>query len=286
MRKIALVTDSTADLTQEIKRKYDIHLVSLNVRFDDREYKGDELISEEFYRLLKESKELPTTSQPSPGQFASLYNRLIEDYDDIISIHLSSGLSGTLNAANLARNALETQKQKNRIHIIDSKNVSAGLGLLVIEAAKSIRKGLTVNQVIDKILDARDNIEMLFVLDTLKYLEKGGRLGRIQSLMGTLLNIKPIIRVEEDGILDTYGKVRGRKKAIEGLVEGFKDLSRGRKYANLAVVHSDAEQAGLYLKEILEDTFELKTSLFNQVGPIIGTYAGPGGVGAAILFEK
>lgn len=280
MKKIALVTDSTADLTEEIKKKYDIHAVSLNVRFEDREFTDNELTSDEFYRRLKEAKKLPTTSQPSPKEFNSLYNKLLEDYHEIISIHLSSGLSGTVNAANLAREGL-----KGKVHIIDSKNISVGIGLLVMEAARNIRKGLGISQIIDRISKARDNIEMLFTLDTLEYLQKGGRIGKVQGFMGTLLNIKPIIRVGDDGIYHTYGKVRGRKKAIDGIVQAFKKLSKGRKQINLAVSHGAAEQVGLHLKQALEDTFELKTTLFSQVGPVIGVHTGPGAIGAAIQFE-
>lgn len=280
MKKIALVTDSTADLTKEIKQKYDIHTVPLNVKFEDREYTDEELGSDEFYRRLREAKKLPTTSQPSPRQLNLLYKKLLENHDEIISIHLSSGLSGTVNAANLAREGLE-----DKVYIIDSKNISVGIGLLVMEAARNIRKGLGTSQIMDKILKARDNIEMLFTLDTLEYLQKGGRIGNVQGFMGTLLNIKPIIRVGDDGIYHTYGKVRGQKKAIDGIVQAFQKLAKGRKQTYLAVSHGAAEQAGLNLKEVLEDAFGLKTTLFSQVGPVIGVHTGPGAIGAAIQFE-
>lgn len=280
MKKIALVTDSTADLTKELKEKYDIHTVSLNIKFDDQEYSDEELTSDQFYRRLKKAKKLPTTSQPSPKQFNLLYNKLLEDHHEIISIHLSSGLSGTLNAANLARKGL-----KGKVHLIDSKNISVGIGLLVIEAAKNIKEGLCISRIIDKISKARDNIEMLFTLNTLEYLQKGGRIGKVQGFMGTLLNIKPIIRVGDDGIYHTYGKVRGQRKAIDGIVQAFRKLSKGRKRIRLAVSHGSAEQVGLQLKEALEDAFQLKTTLFSQVGPVIGVHTGPGAIGAAIQFE-
>lgn len=280
MKKIALVTDSTADLTEEIKKKYDIHTISLNVRFKDQEYADGEITSDEFYRRLAVEKELPRTSQPSPEEISCLYRKLLEEYNEVISIHLSSELSGTLNAANLAKENL-----KGKIHIVDSKTISIGLGLMAMEAARNIKEGLDISQIIDSLSKARKNIETLFTLNTLEYLQKGGRIGKVQSLMGSLLNIKPVVRVGDDGIYHTYGKARSHDKALEGIVKAFKKLANGRKCIHLAVAHGAAQQAGLHLKEALESAFQLRTTLFTQVGPVIGVHTGPGTVGAAIQFE-
>lgn len=280
MGKIALVTDSTADLTANMKKECDVHVISLKIRSGKQEYLAEELSSEEFYQCLLTDKELPKTSQPSPGDFSDLYSRLLKDYQEVISIHLSSGLSGTLNSARIAK-----EKFKDKIHLVDSKTISLGMGLMVMEAAKYIAEGLNSSQILDELKKARKNIETLFTLNTLEFLQKGGRIGKVQSLVGSLLNIKPIIRVGEDGVYHSYAKARGEKKAIDGVVEALLELAKGRKHIRLAVAHGAAEHDGLYLKEALEGTFSIKTSIFTQVGPIIGVHTGPGTVGAAIQFE-
>ncbi|NLZ53615.1 MAG: DegV family protein [Thermoanaerobacteraceae bacterium] len=280
MKKIALVTDSTADLTDEIKNKYNIHVVPLKVRFKEQEYFDYELTSEEFYEKLSQASQLPVTSQPSPEDFGSLYRKLLKDHDEIISIHISSGLSGTINAANIAKEGLN-----GKVHIIDSKTISLGIGLMVTEAARNISEGLSALQIVEGLSKVRRNIETLFTLNTLEYLQKGGRIGKVQGIMGSLLNIKPVVRVGDDGIYHTYKKARSQERALNSIVQAFQDLARGRKHIRLAVAHGAAHQAGQYLKEALENALQLKTSIFTQVGPVIGVHTGPGTVGAAVQFE-
>jgi len=280
MKRIALVTDSTADLTDEIKKEYNIHVVPLKVRFKDKEYFDYEISSEEFYQKLESESQLPVTSQPSPEDFTNIYRQLLQNYDEIISIHISSGLSGTVNAANIAKQTL-----KGNIHIVDSKTISLGIGLMVIEAARSISEGLSALQIVEKLSTVRKNIETLFTLNTLEYLQKGGRIGKVQSVVGTLLNIKPVVRVGDDGIYHTYKKARSQERALNNIVQAFKELANGRKYVQLAVAHGAAYQAGIYLKEALENALQLKASIFTHVGPVIGAHTGPGTVGAAVQFE-
>lgn len=280
MKKIALVTDSTADLSEEIRKEYDIFVIPLKVRFGNREYYDNEISSEEFYRRLSEEKELPQTSQPTPEEFGGLYRKLLKDYREIISIHISSGLSGTLNSAHLAK-----EKLQGKIHVIDSKNISLGMGLMVLEAAKHIKDGLDASQIIGKLSSVRKNIETLFTLNTLEYLQKGGRIGKVQSLFGSLLNIKPVVRVGDDGIYQTYTKARSQQKSLQAIVQAFQELARGRKRIHLSVAHGSAQLAGQYLREVLENALELKVAIFTQVGPVIGVHTGPGTVGAAIQYE-
>ncbi|KUO77860.1 MAG: fatty acid-binding protein DegV [Desulfosporosinus sp. BRH_c37] len=280
MKEIALVTDGTSDLTDEIKKDCDIHVVPLRVRFGDQEYSGGELTSEEFYRRLVKGDELPQTSQPSPEEFGRLYAKLLKEYHDVISVHLSSALSGTFNAAYLAK-----VKFKEKIHLVDSKTLSLGMGLMLMEAARNIKEGQDVTWILNNLAKARKNIETLFTLNTLEYLQKGGRIGRVQGYMGTLLNIKPIIRVGDDGVYHTYGKALSQKRALDSVVQAFRDLSKGRKPIGLVIAHGAAQQAGSYLRETLENAFQLQTTAFTQVGPVIGVHTGPGTVGAAVQFE-
>lgn len=280
MKKIALVTDGTADLTDELKKDYDIHVVPLKVRFGDQEYSGEELTSEEFYSRLVKGDELPKTSQPSPEEFGCLYAKLLEEYQEVISIHISSALSGTFNAAYLAK-----EKFKEKIHLVDSKTLSLGMGLMLMEAARNIKDGQDVTWILDNLAKVRKNIETLFTLNTLEYLQKGGRIGKVQGFVGSLLNIKPIIRVGDDGVYHTYGKAHSQKKALDSVVQAFRDLSKGRKPIGLVIVHGAAQQAGLYIRETLENAFQLQSTAFTQVGPVIGVHTGPGTVGAAVQFN-
>ncbi|AET66503.1 EDD domain protein, DegV family [Desulfosporosinus orientis DSM 765] len=280
MKRIALVTDSTADLTEHVRRDCNIHVIPLKVRFGEREYMDGELSSEEFYQRLNEGVILPKTSQPTPEEFSRLYSKLLEEYHEIISVHISTALSGTFNAANLAK-----EKFKEKIHLVDSKSISLGAGLMVMEVAKYIKEGQDVEGILENIKKARKNIETLFTLNTLEYLQKGGRIGKVQGFMGSLLNIKPIIRVGDDGVYHTYGKAHSQKKAIDCVVQAFQDLTKDRKPIRLAVAHGAAHKAGTYLKEALEFAFQLPTTVFTQVGPVIGVHTGPGTVGAAVQYE-
>ncbi|KLU65514.1 MULTISPECIES: DegV family protein [Desulfosporosinus] len=280
MKRIALVTDSTADLTEEITKEYDIYVIPLKVNFGDQEFLDDELSSDEFYRRLTIEEKLPQTSQPSPEVFRRLYSRLLEEYQEIISIHISSALSGTFNVANLAK-----EKFKERIHLIDSKTISLGMGLMLIEAARNIKDGYDAGWIVNNLEKARKNIETLFTLNTLEYLQKGGRIGRVQGFMGSLLNLKPIIRVGDDGVYHTYAKAHSQKKSLECVIQAFQDLAKGRKQIRLAVAHGAAEQAGHYLKEALENVCQLQTTVFTQVGSVVGVHTGPGTIGAAVQFD-
>lgn len=280
MKRIALVTDSTADLPEEFKQACHAHIISLKVLFGEEEFSDGELSSEDFYQRLSQSAELPKTSQPSPEDFVNLYSKLLEEYQEIISIHLSSGLSGTINAARVA-----AEKLKGKIHLLDSKTISLGIGLLIIEASKLIREGLDSAHIVDKLSKARSNIETIFTLDTLEYLQKGGRIGRVQGIMGSLFKIKPIIRVGDDGVYHTYAKVRGQEKALNSIVQAFQELSRGRKIIRLAVAHGAAYEAAVSLKAELEKAFQIPVTMLTQVGPVIGVHTGPGTIGAAIQYE-
>ncbi|KUO59441.1 MAG: fatty acid-binding protein DegV [Gracilibacter sp. BRH_c7a] len=280
MKKIALVTDSTVDFTPELVEEHEVHIIPLKVLFGTQEYFDGEITSEEFYQRLGEEKELPKTSQPSPEAFSKVYSKLLEEYQEIISIHISSELSGTLNSARLA-----AERIKAKIHLIDTKTISLGVGMMMIEASNYIKEGLESVHILEKLAKLRTNVETVFTLNTLEYLQKGGRIGRVQGIMGQFFNIKPIIRVGDDGIYHTLGKARSQEKALNNMVESFKQLGKGRKCVRLGVAHGAALEAGLYLKEAMENAFEMPSTIFTQVGPVIGVHTGPGTIGAAVQYE-
>jgi DegV family protein with EDD domain len=280
LKRIALVTDSTADLTAEMKRAFNVYTIPLKVRFAEQEFKDGELTPEEFYHRLAKGGPLPQTSQPSPEEFRQLYRKLLVDHDAILSIHLSSALSGTLNAAALAKADF-----KQEIHLFDSKNISLGIGLLIKEAARLIAEGLPLPQIIAELKKVRGQIVTLFTLNTLEYLHKGGRIGRVPNLLGSLLKVKPLIRVNPEGVYVLQGIARTQDRALKGIVHAFQELAAGEKPSLLFVAHGAALEAGQRLKNLLETSFQLQASAFTQVGPVIGVHTGPGTVGAAILFK-
>jgi DegV family protein with EDD domain len=278
--KIALVTDSTADLTPFMKEKFNTHVIPLKIHFGQQEYFDGELTADEFYHNLKTAPELPRSSQPSPGEFIALYEKILKQYDNIISIHLSSALSGTVNAARLAAETL-----KRNIYVVDSKNISLGIGLMVEEAARCIEEGMLASHILERLQLVRNNLETLFTLNTLEYLYKGGRIGKVASILGSILNIKPIVQVNSEGVYIPVGKTRSLNKALEQIVQQIDQLAKGRKIKTLAVAHGAALGAADKLRTALEYKFNTKVAFFTQVGEVIGVHTGPGTVGAAVQFN-
>lgn len=281
MTKICVVTDSTADLTPAQAEAYGIVVRPLYVVFGEKMYlDGIDIKPDEFYRMLAEAQTMPTTSQPSPGEFVELYESIFaKGYDTIISVHLSSGLSGTYDAARQASQQLEDKD----IRLVDSRSISVGVGVQAVTAAQAVQAGKSVEEVLAAVEECRKNQEVVFTLNTLEYLAKGGRIGKAKSLLGSLLNIKPIIRVE-DGIYVDAGKARNQRQALEQMVHLFKDLSRGRKAVQIIVAEGVAADSANYFKKLMEAEFDTEVALCS-VGPVIGVHTGPGTVGAAVVFE-
>ncbi|MGI6358193.1 MAG: DegV family protein [Bacillota bacterium] len=279
MKRIAIVTDSTSDIPQEIADSLGITIIPLMVNFGMKQYRdGIDIKSDQFYQMLAQAEPLPTTSQPSPAEFQQLYEALLQEHESVISIHLSAGLSGTLNSAIAAKEVV-----KGNIHLIDSRSISLGIGALVLEAVELVQSGLQAAEVVERLLEKRNQLEVLFTLDTLEYLRKGGRIGRVQATMGSLLNIKPIVRVVE-GVYVTAGKARRQEQALMAMANLFTSLADGRKVKRIAVAHGAAPEAARRLTKLLEQAFETKVGLFTQVGPVIGVHTGPGTVGACLTF--
>lgn len=279
MKSIAIVTDSTADIPREQAAAWGVTVIPLTVNFGMQQYlDGIEIQSDQFYQMLAGADPLPTTSQPSPAEFQQVYERLLKDHDSIISIHLSAGLSGTLGSAAAAKDMVDGE-----IHLVDSQSISVGIGLLVAEAVDLVKQGLSAPAIVEQLLIARGKIEVLFTLDTLEYLHKGGRIGRVQAIMGSLLNIKPIIRVV-DGVYVPAGKARRQEQALKVMAELFTTLAEGKKVKRISVAHGLAPAAAEQLARLLEQTFHPEASFLAQVGPVIGVHTGPGTIGACLQF--
>jgi len=277
---VRVVTDSTADLPEEIVKDLGITVVPLQVNFGSHTYfDGIDLRADDFYRKLSESETLPTTSQPTPAAFTEVYNRLAKETSDIVSIHISPKLSGTYNSAVLGRSVVE---RDCRIEIIDSLQASMGLGLIVIQAAKAAQSGATLDEVIDLVRNVIPRIRFFGMVDTLEYLHKGGRIGKAQALMGTLLSIKPLIGCE-DGEVHPKGKARTQKKALTRLYEMVQESG---EIEELTVSYSTIpEQAAVFTKR-LSPMFDTNRVYQARIGPVIGTYLGPGSMAVGVVVRK
>jgi len=275
MGKIRIVTDSTADLPRELIDKYNITVVPLKVMFGQEIYRdGVDLTSRQFFQKLRSSSTLPTTSQPSPQEFLEAYGPLVEEGANIISIHISSSLSGTLQSAKLAKTMLGYED----LEIIDSRLVSLALGLVVLVAAQKAAEGCSKEEVLGAARQIMDNIQAYFLVDTLEYLQRGGRIGKAQAFLGSLLNIKPLCTLRE-GIIYPYEKIRGKLKAMERLVEVIAEKFPLGSPLWCVLVHGDDLEGLEQLKEKLQKRVTVSQLLTGEIGPVVGTHAGPGLLG-------
>lgn len=272
--KIALVTDSTGDLPNEFVERNNIHVLPLRVVYRDREYLDRvEIQPNEVYDRIEE--EVPSTSMPSVGEVISLFSKLIkEGYQEILSIHISSGLSGTVNTVRLAAGNFPSIK----IAVIDSRSISMGFGVMVQEAADYIKKGMNLSSVEERIHEIRENLSVIFVVKTLEYLKRGGRIGYVSAAMGSLLDLKPVISVNSEGKYFTLAKVRGRKKSLEKMIEIVKEAAE-KNLLKLVVMHGDAKEEAKYLFDELKNIAGIKDIHMGEVGPVIGVHTGPGVTG-------
>lgn len=275
-KRIALITDSTGDLPVEYVEQNNIHVLSLKVVYRDREYLDRvEIQPEEVYSRL--DREVPTTSMPSMGEVIDLFTRLVkEGYQEILSINISSGLSGTFNTIRLAAEQFPSVK----IEVIDSRSISMGIGLLVQEAAALIKKGMSMSSIVDRLRGVRSDLKVIFVVKTLEYLKRGGRIGYVAATMGSLLDLKPVISVNDEGKYFTLAKVRGRKKSLKKIVELVKEAAAKNKL-KLVVMHGDALEDAKALLEDIKEATGITDIHFGEVGPVIGVHTGPGVIGVA-----
>ncbi len=282
MKRIALITDSTSDLPREIQEKYNIEVLPLHVIYKDAEYRdGVDITPEEVYNSL--SREVPSTSLPSTGKILELFQRLKEEgYRDVLSIHISSGLSGTYS---MIKNLEENAKQIGlRLHVIDSKSISMGLGFLVIKAAQLIESKTPLNEIIKTLERFKREVKVFFVLKSLEYLKKGGRIGLVEGTLGDMLSIKPIISVNSEGIYYTIAKIRGRKGSIRKLIEIVKGAI-GKSRVRVAVMHGNALDEAMEILNSIKDEVNTAYIFAGQVGPVVGVHTGPGLVGIGFCPE-
>jgi len=276
---VKVVTDSTADLPAPTARELGITVVPVYVRFGETVYRdGVDISQDEFYQRLQESSVHPTTSQPAPADFADVYRTLSKEADALVSIHVTSKLSGTCNSALQGKEMIDT---RCHIEVVDSCSVSMGLGLIAIAAAKVARAGDSLPRVMAEARQAITHLHMLAIFDTLKYLHQGGRIGKAKALLGGLLNVKPVLTMR-DGELSPVGLTRTRSKGIERLYELAKNALDVQE---LAIVHSTTPGEASSLRERIASFLDMKKIHLSRLGPALGVYGGPGTLIIA-LIEK
>ncbi|NOV03248.1 DegV family protein [Paenibacillus planticolens] len=282
MTTIRIVTDSTADIPLSLRQELNIEMVPLKIHFGDEQFLDTvTLRSEEFYPKLISSPHFPRTSQPSPAEFLDLYQSLLEEPDtEIISIHLSSALSGTYQSALLASTMLE--EHEGKVHVYDSRSASYGIGALVITAAKAAKAGKSAAEIIELVQKVRENFYIYFLVDTLEFLQKGGRIGKASALFGSLLNIKPILSIDREGEVAAIDKVRGQKKAIARILELLAADVPDRSIPRLHIAHANNLEGAELLREAIMQQFEVQQVDYITLGPVIGAHAGPGTIAAFV----
>ncbi len=267
---VRVVTDSTADLPPELVRELDITVVPAFISIRGRSYRdGVDITPDEVYKKLVESDMPITTSQPPPGDFAETYKHVLKEADEIISIQATSKLSGIYNSAVQAR---EMVGGKGRIEVVDSSNVSMGLGLITIAAARLAKAGVGLSGVLEETLKAVNQVHIWAVFDTLKFVFRGGRLGKATSLLGSLLNVKPVLTMK-DGVLHPMGFVRTRARGIEKLLE---NLKRFQNVQDVGIVHSSTPEEAQTLRCRLSALVDKNRIYVSRLGPALGVHGGPG----------
>ena len=278
---IKVVTDSTSDLPADVAESLGIEVVPLNIHFGPDVYKDRvNLMPDTFYDKLINGNVLPTTSQPSVGEFIEVYERLGSDADGIVSVHLSEKLSGTMNSARLAS---QQAKAEGPIEVVDTFQVSMGVGICAMEAAEAANSGGDMNQVKLSARNAVTRSQCFFMLETLEFLQKGGRIGKAQALIGNLLKIRPMLMLQE-GEVHPLGRERTRRKGIAKLVDTVKELA---PISGLAVMYSTGQdEAQTLAQNVSKFMIEGREPMMLQIGPVIGTYAGPDTLGIALISTK
>ncbi|MCD6401629.1 MAG: DegV family protein [Anaerolineales bacterium] len=276
-----IITDCAADLSPEEIQELGIIVAPLFINFPNEEVNALEITPDDFYdRLEAMQPDIPTTAQPSAGMFADMFREVVENGEEALVIHLSSGLSGTIDSARLGAKQLGG----NLVTIVDSLTLSGGLRFQVLAAARAAKENWKIPDIL-KLLDTiRQKTEVVYTLDTLTYLARGGRIGRVQALAGSLLNLKPIIHVDRsDGKYTTVGKVRTIKRALGRIVDHVAGLYPSDEPLWVSVMHGKFLSQAEVLAKMVEERLNVTKSEILRISPVLGVHTGPGIVGVAVL---
>jgi DegV family protein with EDD domain len=282
---VAIVSDSTGYLPRELVEQREIQLVSLYVNWEDlSEREVDMPDFDAFYDRLRAADRLPTTSQPSIGDFLDVYTPLIEQGYDVVSVHISGGISGTVESARQAKERLAEQAGSDRVTVLDSERTCGGMGLMTLAGAKVAQAGGDRDAVVERIEQARADLKMWFAVDTLEYLRRGGRIGPASAWLGSALKIKPILTLDKE--ITPIERVRTGAKALRRLSE-YAEQRHADGADGWVVQHIQAPEEAAQLAETVERIMGRGTVFISEVGPVIGTHIGPGllGVGGVPVVD-
>jgi DegV family protein with EDD domain len=280
MSKIKIVTDSTVDLSDEEIATYNLEVVPLSIQINNQTFIDRVNITpSEFIEKMKQSEELPKSSQPSVGSFLEVYDRLGEEGYEVISIHMTGGMSGTIQSATNA-----AQMSKTKVTAIDSRFISRALAFQVIEAAKMAQQGKTAKEIIEQINNIREQTKLYVVVDTLENLVKGGRIGKGAAMIGSLLNIKPIASLE-GGVYTPVAKVRSHSQVVKYLAKQFAEDVKGKTIRGVGLVHVDGFELATKLKKAIFELTGYSDIDIIYTTPVIGTHTGVGAIGFMYFLE-
>ncbi|MEQ7039326.1 DegV family protein [Enterococcus hirae] len=280
--KVAILVDSGTDVPQELIEKYQMYVIPLKIIYKDRVYTDKvDITPEEIYQRLPQ--EIPGTSLPDGETITKIFEQIKQDgYEKILAVTISSGLSGTYNIVRL----IAQQQEELEAYVLDTKNIGIGAGFSAIQAAKWLEEGMEWSLLIERLNELVKQTKVFFNVATLEYLQKGGRIGLVASILGTALKLNPIISCNDEGIYYTVGKARGRKKSLDRTVSYVKERVGTAKVFNLAVAHGDAKEEATEMMARLKEEFpQARQIYFGQISPALVVHTGPGllGVGVQVL---
>lgn len=289
MKDYVIITDSSCDLTPALAAETQIEVIPLQLTMEGKEYKnyldGREIDFKAFYAKLREGVKA-STSAVNPDVFSEAFKKILNKGKDILYLGFSSGLSSTFHASTIAAEDLMQAYPDSKIYCVDTLAASLGQGLLVYLAAEKKKDGATIEEVRDFVEQNRLHLCHWFTVDDLNHLKRGGRVSATTALVGTMLNIKPILHVDDEGHLINVGKVRGRKASIESMVTHMKESVINPSEQTVFISHGDCEEDALTLKKMVEIEFSPKRIEMNTIGPVIGAHSGPGTLAVFFLGDK
>ncbi len=275
MSKYVIITDSACDLSSEILNKWDVKFINLTFRFEneEREYSNDEIDIKAFYERMRKG-DTAKTSAINPDGFANAFEEILSQGDDVLYLSFSSGLSTTFNSSRIAAEELKEKYPDRKIVCVDGLSASAGQGLLLHLAVEKKSQGATIEELAAYIEATRLSVCHWFTVDDLVYLKRGGRISPAVAFVGGVLGIKPILHVDNEGKLVSVSKVRGRKAALNAMVEKYGELAVDNSIAYISI--ADCDEDAQYVKAELESKFGCRVEIITDVGPVIGAHSGPG----------
>ncbi|MCM3410126.1 DegV family protein [Metabacillus litoralis] len=273
--KTAIVTDSTAYIPQHIRESHDIHMIPLSVNFGNETYQEEiEITSQQFFEKMRDQQELPTTSQPSIGMFVELFARLSKEYDAVISIHLSSGISGTYNGAATSGDMVENIE----VYPFDTEVSAMVQGFYALEAAEMAQAGKSPTDIMARLEEMKKTMSAYIMVDDLTNLQKGGRLSGAAALIGSLLQVKPILHFDNKVIVP-YEKVRTKKKALNRVFDLLHEDAKDNEPMRVVVIHANRPEEAEKMKEELQEKYKNIECMVSYFGPVVGTHLGEGAIG-------